>query len=89
MNQLLSLLLLLVATSWGVSAAIGPRADLKIVNANMAPDGFNRSFVYRSSCWANVFTGNHSTVLAGGTFPGPLIQGNKVGEISKRGYCTD
>ncbi|KAI0078079.1 laccase [Panus rudis PR-1116 ss-1] len=39
---------------------IGPVADLPIVNANIAPDGFNRS-----------------TVLAGGTFPGPTIKGNK------------
>jgi hypothetical protein len=46
MNQPLSLLLLLVATSWGVSAAIGPSADLQIVNQNLAPDGFNRSFVF-------------------------------------------
>ncbi|KAI0294023.1 laccase C [Multifurca ochricompacta] len=60
MNRLLSLLLLLAATSGRVSAAIGPSADLEIVNLNIAPDGFNRS-----------------TVLAGGTFPGPLIQGNK------------
>ena len=45
MNQLLSLLLLLSISSWRVSAAIGPGADLQIVNANIAPDGFNRSFV--------------------------------------------
>jgi hypothetical protein len=31
----------------------------------------------------NAFTDNYSTVLAGGTFPGPLIQGTKVGVISK------
>lgn len=42
-------------------AAIGPVADLHIVNKNLAPDGFTRP-----------------TVLAGGTFPGPLIKGNKV-----------
>ncbi|CAL1710152.1 unnamed protein product [Somion occarium] len=41
-------------------AAIGPVADLHIVNKNLAPDGFTRP-----------------TVLAGGTFPGPLIKGNK------------
>jgi hypothetical protein len=37
---------------------------------------------------ANAFTNNHSTVLAGGTFPGPLIQGTKVGVISKHGNGT-
>ncbi|KAJ7065699.1 laccase [Mycena amicta] len=41
-------------------AAIGPIAQLEIVNKVIAPDGFVRS-----------------TVLAGGTFPGPLIRGNK------------
>ncbi len=49
MNQLLSLLFLLVASSWRVSAAIGPDADLEIVNAFIAPDGFNRSFVFHAS----------------------------------------
>jgi len=41
MNQLLSLLLFLAITSWRLSAAI----DLKIVNAQIAPDGFKRSSV--------------------------------------------
>jgi hypothetical protein len=50
MNKLLSLLLLLAATSRGVSAAIGPGADLEIVNANIAPDGYDRPFAYRYSC---------------------------------------
>ena len=49
MNQLLSLLLSLAVSSWRVSAAIGPGADLEIVNANIAPDGFNRSFVFHVS----------------------------------------
>ncbi|KAJ7598438.1 laccase [Mycena floridula] len=43
-----------------VAAAIGPTADLPVVNLPIAPDGFNRS-----------------AVLAGGTFPGPLITANK------------
>ncbi len=30
-----------------------------------------------------VLTDSHSTVLAGGTFPGPLIKGNKVRAISE------
>lgn len=29
----------------GVQAAIGPVADLHIVNREISPDGFNRSFV--------------------------------------------
>ena len=41
MNQLLSLLLFLATTSWRLSAAL----DLKIVNAQIAPDGFKRSSV--------------------------------------------
>jgi hypothetical protein len=44
-----------------VSAAIGPVADLRISNDNLALDGFDRAGVF-----------------AGGTFPGPLITGNKV-----------
>ncbi|KAJ7148456.1 laccase [Mycena crocata] len=44
----------------GSLAAIGPIANLPIVNRKIAPDGFSRS-----------------TVLAGGTFPGPLITGHK------------
>ncbi|KAI0269645.1 laccase 4 [Russula aff. rugulosa BPL654] len=39
MNQLLSLLLFLATTSWRLCAAI----DLKIVNAQIAPDGLKRS----------------------------------------------
>ncbi len=77
MNQLLSLLLFLATTSWRLSAAI----DLEIVNAQLAPDGFKRSFVLHRFIRARLtfFTNNRSTVLAGGTFPGPLIQGTKVG----------
>jgi hypothetical protein len=42
MLQLRSLALLLAAIVGGVSAAIGPGADLPIVNRNIAPDGFLR-----------------------------------------------
>ncbi|KAI0072148.1 laccase [Panus rudis PR-1116 ss-1] len=45
-------------------AAIGPIADLHIINADIAPDGFSRP-----------------AVLAGGTFPGPLIVGQKGGDL--------
>lgn len=45
MNHLLSFLLLVTAASPRVSAAIGPTALLEISNANLAPDGFSRSFV--------------------------------------------
>lgn len=37
--------LLLLAPIGGSLAAIGPVADLPIVNAFLQPDGFNRSFV--------------------------------------------
>ncbi|KAG6889801.1 hypothetical protein C0992_004066 [Termitomyces sp. T32_za158] len=43
-----------------LAIVVGPVADLPIVNAVIAPDGFNRR-----------------GVLAQGTFPGPIITGNK------------
>ncbi|OCH85821.1 laccase 2 [Obba rivulosa] len=46
--------------SMRIVAQIGPIADLPIVDATIAPDGYPRA-----------------AVLANGTFPGPLIQGNK------------
>ncbi|KAI0285663.1 laccase 1 [Russula brevipes] len=42
MLQLRSFLLLLATLSGGVSAAIGPNANLPIVNSQIAPDGFSR-----------------------------------------------
>ncbi|KAK0430099.1 laccase [Armillaria borealis] len=53
-------LLLVSGLLSGTYAAIGPVANMQIVNANIAPDGFTRA-----------------ATLAGGTFPGPLVQGNK------------
>jgi hypothetical protein len=60
------------------NAAIGPVTDLEIVNAAVEPDGFSRPYdVYR-------FLNGHPlkvvsrAVLAGGTYPGPLITGKKV-----------
>jgi len=70
----------LAASLAKVYAAIGPTADLTIVNANIAPDGFTRSYVtYNLALW--VVTDlrlSCSAVLADGQFPGPLIQANKV-----------
>lgn len=59
--------LAILALSVGSYAAIGPVADLHIVNKDLAPDGVQRP-----------------TVLAGGTFPGTLITGQKVRNISLR-----
>ena len=42
MPRMQSLPLLLAALCGSVSAAIGPGATLKIVNDNLAPDGFPR-----------------------------------------------
>ncbi|SJL16420.1 probable Laccase-2 [Armillaria ostoyae] len=53
-------LLLVSGLLSGMYAAIGPVANMQIVNANIAPDGFTRA-----------------ATLAGGTFPGPLVKGNK------------
>ncbi|KAI0045345.1 multicopper oxidase [Auriscalpium vulgare] len=55
-----SLVVILTSLCVGALAAIGPVADLPIVNKVIAPDGFSRS-----------------AVLAGGTFPGPLITARK------------
>ncbi|KAI0062732.1 laccase [Artomyces pyxidatus] len=60
MLQIRSLVFFLASLSSGVFAAIGPIANLPIVNAVIAPDGFSRN-----------------SVLAAGTFPGPLISGIK------------
>ena len=38
----------LAASIAKVYAAIGPSADLSIVNDNIAPDGFNRAYVTHS-----------------------------------------
>ncbi|KAF8267114.1 laccase 1 [Lactarius quietus] len=65
MSQLSSLLLLFTAVSGGVSASIGPGANLSIANANISPDGNPRA-----------------VTLADGTFPGPLIVGQKSAEFS-------
>nr|QMP96875.1 laccase A precursor [Cerrena sp.] len=48
----------------GAFGAIGPVTDLKIVNRDIAPDGFTRP-----------------AVLAGGSFPGSLITGQKGDEF--------
>ncbi|KAI9438773.1 laccase [Lactarius indigo] len=64
MSQLRSLLLF-AAVFGGVSASMHAGDTLKIVNDNIAPDGFPRA-----------------VTLAGGTFPGPLIEGNKNDEFS-------
>ncbi|EMD32465.1 laccase precursor [Gelatoporia subvermispora B] len=48
--------------SLGAFAAIGPVTDLEITDAFVSPDGPGLG---------------REAVLAGGTFPGPLIQGNK------------
>ncbi|KAI0730508.1 laccase C [Earliella scabrosa] len=53
-------LLVVAALASGSLAAIGPVADLALVNGKVTPDGFTRD-----------------AVLAGNTFPGPLITGNK------------
>ncbi|KAJ6528614.1 laccase [Mycena vulgaris] len=60
--MILSAAFVFLSTLSGAYAAIGPVANLEIVNKHISPDGFPRS-----------------AVLAGGTFPGPLIIGKKPG----------
>ncbi|KAK7682785.1 laccase, multicopper oxidase, benzenediol:oxygen oxidorectuctase [Cerrena zonata] len=57
--------------SLGAFAAVGPVADIHIVDASIAPDGFSRP-----------------AVLAGGSFPGPLITGKK-GDAFKLNIIDD
>ena len=65
-----------------VLAAIGPVTNLDIVNTVIAPDGFPRSLVLISFTYISPIGPDTDpscrTVLAGGQFPGPLIQGIKV-----------
>ena len=44
MMRLYSLAVILTALLGKVSAAIGPTANLQIVNQKIAPDGFQRSY---------------------------------------------
>ncbi|KAH8102023.1 laccase 2 [Cristinia sonorae] len=72
----------LVALSISVHAAVGPVTDLHITNANISPDGN---------------TPGRPAVLAGGTFPGPTIKGNKgdnfqitvINELTNPDLLTD
>ena len=70
----------LVASLVKVYAAIGPTAELTIVNHDIAPDGFTRSYVTcnRTLRVVTDLLLSCSASLADGQFPGPLISGNKV-----------
>lgn len=82
---MLSIALIILPFLCSVRAAIGPEADLHIVNKNIAPDGFTRSYVniqmvFRIPPYLLIV---RRAVLAGSTannvaFPGPLITGFKV-----------
>lgn len=61
------------------SHVLGPVSQLRIVNKIIAPDGFSRSLSYIRVCFVHCFVLTSSrTVLAEGTFPGPLIAAQKV-----------
>lgn len=84
MWSLLSVLTLFLVTT--VYAAIGPEADLYIINGNVAPDGFTRSYV-KSFLIHPLYLSCSFTleraVLASGTgtdapMPGVLITADKV-----------
>jgi len=67
----------------GVFAALGPLSNLYIANKNIAPDGFNRSYVLLPVHISSNSIILPSGVLAGATqksvqFPGPFIFGFKV-----------
>lgn len=64
-------------------AAIGPVADLRVLNVNVNPDGFRRRFVAPSaletlSSSTNDFIPPYRAASAGGAVTGPLIVGNRV-----------
>lgn len=76
----------LLSTAYG---SIGPTANLFIENNDISPDGFSRSCVNGSTYLDSdvVLTNEYRAVLAGAvqgspTFPGPLIAGQKVNNIS-------
>lgn len=56
---------------------LGPVTQLNIVNKVIAPDGFPRSLSCVGLAYHFVLT-SPRTVLAEGTFPGPLIVAEKV-----------
>lgn len=70
----------LVASLAKVYAAVGPVADLTIVNLDIAPDGYSRSYVTCSLalCVLTDLLSLCSASLVDGIFPGPLITGTKV-----------
>jgi hypothetical protein len=59
------------------NAAIGPTADLVIRNVDLSPDGFPRSYALTFCLCRTWSLTSFRTVLAGGTFPGPVIRGVK------------
>lgn len=67
----------------GVRGAIGPSSDLHIVNKEISPDGFSRSYVEISFRLQYMLTSQLRATLAGSRsnnaiFPGPVITGFKV-----------
>ncbi|KAG6900039.1 hypothetical protein C0993_003831 [Termitomyces sp. T159_Od127] len=83
MLTFLSLVTFSVVTA--VSAALGPRADLHIINGDIAPDGFTRSYVksvFRLYGDTEAIPAFLRAILASGTmadatFPGALITAKK------------
>ena len=74
---LTNLLLLLLCGSTGETWAAVVYMDLHVVNSDLSPDGFTRSYglcAFRIPVFLNRY---HRTVTAEGLFPGPLISGNK------------
>lgn len=69
-------LLVCLSFSFRVFGGIVSR-DLHIVNANLSPDGFTRSYVAFLVLESSLTELSSRTVVAEGTFPGPLIQGFK------------
>jgi hypothetical protein len=65
---------------------LGPVTQLNIVNKVIAPDGFPRSLSCLSLVYHFVLTFIR-TVLAEGTFPGPLIVAEKVNSFSNAVNC--
>ncbi|KAH9968478.1 Steccherinum Ochraceum laccase obtained By multi crystals composite data collection technique [Lactifluus volemus] len=64
MIKLLSFLLLLASASWGVSAeVVGPGANLRIVNANIAPDGFPRDTVLADGVFPGPLIRGHKDTM--------------------------
>lgn len=61
------------------SLFLGPTSSLNVVNANIMPDGFNRSYVVFVICSRICVLLFSRSVVVNGVYPAPLIKATTVG----------